>query len=311
MNKHLIAATLAAMLASPLNAAQPETAAAAAPAEPQRDASADLSAIRATSHAFVEAFNKGNAKAVAALWTEDGDFIDEAGQTSKGRPAIADAYARFFAEYPHAKLRVVIDDLRLLSDTAAIEDGRAFVDPPPAGAPAFGKYTAVHVKVDGKWLMSTVRDTRVETLSAFRAVADLQWLIGTWTAEEHGVKSESVCRWVANKSFVERKYTVTHPDGTSTSGVQLIGWNPERGHVQSWDFSSDGGNAVGIWSPHEGGWTAEASGVTGDGAPTTAVIRLTRLDDNAYVWQSVNRTINGTALPDTDEVVVKRQPDDR
>ena len=36
-----------------------------------------------------------------------------------------------------------------------------------------------------------------------------------------------------------------------------------------------------------GGWSAEVRGVTGDGVPTAAVNLLTRLDDNAYVWQSV------------------------
>ena len=155
--------------------------------------------------------------------------------------------------------------------------------------------------------MASVRDTQIETPSAFRNVADLEWLIGTWMAEDHGVKSESVCLWRANKSFVERKYTITHVDGTQTSGVQLIGWNPQDGHVQSWNFSPDGGHAVGIWSPLEGGWSAEMRGVTGDGTLTTSINRLTRLDDNAYVWQSVQRTAGGIALPDTEEVVLKRQ----
>jgi hypothetical protein len=201
--------------------------------------------------------------------------------------------------------------LRLLSDSAAIEDGHSIVEPAPADAPAIGKYMAVHVKVDGKWLMSTVRDSRIETPSSYGNVADLEFLIGTWTAEEHGAKAESVCRWVANKSFVQRDHTVTHPDGTTTSGVQLIGWNPQEGHVQSWDFSSDGGHAVGVWSPHESGWTAEMQGITGDGTPTSAIVHLTRLDDNAYAWQSVQRTAGGVSLPDTDEVVLKRRTTDR
>ena len=106
---------------------------------------------------------------------------------------------------------------------------------------------------------------------------------------------------------MQRDYTITLADGTKTTGVQLIGWNPQDGHVQSWNFSGDGGNAVGIWTPHQGGWTAEMRGVTGDGAPTTAVNQLTRLDENAYVWQSVQRTIGGIALADTDEIVIKRQ----
>ena len=48
-------------------------------------------------------------------------------------------------------------------------------------------------------------------------------------------------------------------------------------------------------------------GVTGDGAPTTSVNLLNRLDDQAYVWQSVQRTMAGVAFPDTGEIVWKRQ----
>ncbi len=272
------------------------------------ESAADLAAIRAESEAFVTAFNKGDAKAVAALWTRDGEYIDDMGRKFIGRDAIEQGYAAFFADNPTVTLRVMIDSVRLLSNHTAIEDGRAVVDPPPAGVPGFSKYTAVHVKVDGKWLMASVRDTHVESPSAFRNIADLQWLIGTWIAEEHGNRTESVCRWVANKSFVERRYTTTTHDGTKTAGVQLIGWNPLDDRVQSWNFSPDGGHAVGVWSAHEGGWTAEMQGVTGDGVTTTSVNVLTRLDDNAYVWQSVQRTAGGQSLPDTDEVVLRRKP---
>ncbi len=271
-------------------------------------ASDELDAIRQASRSFVDAFNKEDAKTLAALWTEDGDYIDESGQVFAGHEAIQKEYARFFEENDGVTIKVMVDSLRLLSDDAAIEDGRAMLDPTPAGAPAISRYTAVHVKVDGKWRMSTVRDVRIETPSGYHNVEDLEFLIGKWTAEENGAKSESVCRWVANKSFVQRDYTVTHADGITTSGIQLIGWNPEEGHMQSWNFSSDGGHAVGIWTPVEGGWVAEMRGTTGDGIPTTSINTLTRLDDNAYVWQSIQRSASGVALPDTDEVVIKRVP---
>jgi uncharacterized protein (TIGR02246 family) len=271
-----------------------------------RNAASDLAAIRVSSEAFVTAFNKRDAKAVAALWTEDGDCIDDTGKRFQGRAAIEKAYTQLFQERPESKITVVIDSLRLLSPEAAIEDGYATLDPVPAGPPAINKYTAVHVKSAGKWLMSTVRETRVETPSGYPKVADLEWLIGAWTAEEHGAKTVSVCRWVANKSFIERTYTVTHPDHTTTSGVQLIGFNPEANRIQSWNFSPDGGHAIGIWTPRNKGWAAEIRGVTGDGGITTAINLLTRLDDNAYVWQSIQRTAGGVPLPDTEEVVLKR-----
>jgi hypothetical protein len=88
----------------------------------------------------------------------------------------------------------------------------------------------------------------------------------------------------------------------------LIGWNPQGGHVQSWSFSPEGGHAVGIWTPQQDGWSAQMRGVAGDGTLTTAINQLRRLDDNAYVWQSIQRTAGGLALPDTDEMVLKRQP---
>ena len=224
-----------------------------------------------------------------------------------GRDAIENGYAAFFADSPKVTLRIMIDSISLLSDSTAIEDGRAVVDPPPEGIPGFSKYTAVDVKVGGKWRMASVRDTHVETPSAYRYVADLEFLIGTWTAEDQRNKTVSVCRWVANKSFVQRDYTITSVDGTKTAGVQIIGWNADEGHIQSWNFSPDGGHAIGAWTPAEEGWTAEMRGVTGDGIITTSVNTLRRLDDNAYVWQSTRRTAGDASLPNTDEVVLKRQ----
>jgi uncharacterized protein (TIGR02246 family) len=267
----------------------------------------ELAAIRAGSEAFVAAFNKKDAKAVAALWTEDGEYIDDSGHAFLGREAIETGYAAFFAANPDATLQLMIDSMKLLSSDSAIEDGQTLVTLTPQGNQDVGKYTVVHVKVNGKWFMASVRDARIETASAQQSIADLEFLIGTWIAEEHGIKSESVCRWVADKRFVQRTYTTTFLDGTQTSGVQMIGWNAERGHVQSWDFSPDGGHALGIWSPAENGWTSEIQGVRGDGTLTSSVNFLRRLDDNAYVWQSIQRNVGGIALPDTDEVVLKRQ----
>ena len=62
----------------------------------------ELEAIRKSSHAFEEAFNKADAKAVAALWTIDGDYVDETGQVFAGRDAIEKQYADFFANHQAA-----------------------------------------------------------------------------------------------------------------------------------------------------------------------------------------------------------------
>jgi len=274
------------------------------------NASGDEAIIRQSVEAYVQAFNKNDAKAVAGFWTETGDYTDDSGRTITGRDAIAREYADFFKANPGVKIRLAIDSLKLLSSTVAIEDGRAFLDPLPAGEFVCSKYTAIHVKADGKWLMSTVRDSRVELPSAYKNLADLEWFVGTWTAEEHGVKTVSRCRWIGNKSFLERRYTVTQPDGLTTTGLQVLGWNPVEAYVQSWTFSADGGHAIGNWTPEENGWRADMRGVTGDGRMTTATNLLRKLDNDAFVWRSVQRTAGGEALPDTDEVIMKRLPNE-
>jgi len=55
------------------------------PAASTPESSADLAAIREGSRAFVDAFNQGDAKAIAALWTENADYTDESGTTFSGR----------------------------------------------------------------------------------------------------------------------------------------------------------------------------------------------------------------------------------
>jgi len=43
-----------------------------------------------------------------------------------------------------------------------------------------------------------------------------------------------------------------------------------------------------------------------DGVESQAVNVLKRLDDNAYAWQSVDRSVAGSPQPNTDEVILKR-----
>jgi uncharacterized protein (TIGR02246 family) len=266
----------------------------------------EVAAIRAASQDFIAAFERGDAKATAALWTEDGELVDGSGRVFTGRPAIEEEYARFYAANPGVKLRITVDAVRLLGNDAAIEDGRAVLEPAPAGVPTTGKYTAVHVKRDGKWLMTTVRESHEEVPSTYRNLQDFEWLVGEWAGEEHGATTKSVCRWLPGKSFLERRYSVADVGGRQSSGLQLIGWDSQKGRVVSWNFTSDGGHAVGVWAPRPNGWAIETVGYHLDGTETRAVNLLTRLDNNAYAWQSIHRSVNGASRPDTDEIVIKR-----
>jgi hypothetical protein len=45
-----------------------------------------------------------------------------------------------------------------------------------------------------------------------------------------------------------------------------------------------------------------------DGRKSSAVNILTKVDDNTFTWQSIQRYVDGELLPNVDEVVVVRQP---
>ena len=82
------------------------------------------------------AFDRGDAAAIAALWTVDGEYLDGTGTRFVGRDAIERQYARFFAEHPGAKIEIKIDAIRPIGADAAIEDGHASLLPRQPGAPA-------------------------------------------------------------------------------------------------------------------------------------------------------------------------------
>ena len=185
------------------------------------------SEIRATAVAFVQAFNRGDARAVAALWTADGSAADDSGTIYKGRPAIEAQYAQLFKQHPGARMEVAVQSIEFPTPTTAIEDGIAQVESKYAGPPQASRYTVVHVKQDGKWLMASVREANIELPSNFARVEGLGWLVGNWKAERDGTAIHTTIRWIANKSFLEREYKVRKGGIVISSGKQIIGWDPK------------------------------------------------------------------------------------
>ena len=53
--------------------------------ETKKDDSAEMTAVRKTADAFAKAFNAGDARAVAAFWTKDGEYIGPDGAEVRGR----------------------------------------------------------------------------------------------------------------------------------------------------------------------------------------------------------------------------------
>src|SRR5262249_56426541 len=77
---------------------------------------------RALSARFVEAYNRRDADAVAALFTDDARIFDEESRVTEGRPAIRARFAGSFETTPEVTLRLEPGRIRFLSDDVAVED---------------------------------------------------------------------------------------------------------------------------------------------------------------------------------------------
>ncbi len=268
----------------------------------------DEAAIRKSAADFVAAFKRHDAKAIAQMWTADGDYVDEAGQRFAGRDAIENEYTQFFREHPDAELRVTVGSVRLINPTTTIEDGTASLVPPPAGPPTRSKYIAIHAKqADGGWLLASVRDSRVEVPTTYGRLETLELFVGDWGAEHAGTEVDVSCRWNADKSFLERRFTVTRGGETISTSTEIIGWDPAAQQITSWTFSSGGGRAIGRWTPLADGWVVENQGLTADGTATQSVAAWAPLLDGALGWRSTQRSAGGAPLKDTNHVVLTKK----
>jgi uncharacterized protein (TIGR02246 family) len=298
-----------ALFAAPLAAKDKEPAKSASDkAVAEKDpAQAAEAAIRATADAFLAAFNKGDAKAVAALWTDEGTLLDDRGQTFKGRAAIEAEYAAFFRANPGAKLEVAIHSIHVAGSGVAIEDGVATVT--KGSQSSAGRYTAIHAREKDAWRMVSVRESNIESPGAANArLAALDWFVGKWVHKQAETVIHVEFRWIAGKSFLQRETTAKKNGAVVAAGTQITGFDVKSGRVKSWTFDSTGGHGEGFWSKNEGGFRLDSQGVLADGTPTTSSEQYIRIagENNVLGWRSFDRTAGGTVLADLPEVVFER-----
>jgi uncharacterized protein (TIGR02246 family) len=265
-------------------------------------------AIRASAEAFIKAFNGGDAKAVANLWTANGTVADEQGNVFKGRKAIEEQYAALFKAHPTARMQVAIKSIDFPTPTTAVEDGMTQVMTKENDPPTASRYTAVHVQEDGKWLMASVRESTMPVASNFAQLQELGWLVGDWESKTNDATAHSHIRWIANKSFLQRNFSVLRDGFLLSSGTQIVGWDPRSDRIVSWIFDSSGGYGTGVWSAVPEGWAIDSVGMTADGVPTSSKDRLIRVpgENNVFGWRSMDRKLGDTRIPDVPEVVFDR-----
>ncbi|MGC8639850.1 MAG: YybH family protein [Isosphaeraceae bacterium] len=270
-------------------------------------ASPEEHAIREADGAFVEEYNKGDAKALAARFTEDAEVIEADGMRYRGRALIEERLAQTFAASPGIKLEIMADSIVFLSPDVAKEEGRTVVKPAGAAVEA-RRHTALLVKREGKWLISSVREELDPLLPPHERLKELAWMVGDWVDDGPDSHIKVSCRWSADGNFLLRTFLV-HVQGKPTLAVhQRVGWDPLAKQFRSWEFDSEGGYGEGRWSRDGDAWVIKHTGVRPEGITASATHLVARERPDLVRWVSTDRIVGDERAPGDEESTMVRVP---
>ncbi len=145
-----------------------------------------------------KAYASGDAKALAKHFTTDAEYVHDTNVTCRGRTAIQESLTEFFKANPGCKLVKEIDSIRFVSPGVAVEDGSTACTCADESSCVVFRYTTVHVKTDGKWLVASVHDRDAHDLKEHSLkLEQLAWLQGDWVNERHDAVVQRLS-WLLN-----------------------------------------------------------------------------------------------------------------
>jgi uncharacterized protein (TIGR02246 family) len=283
----------------------------ATPGQDDDPAAAELAALETSAKSFVEAFNKGDAAAIAALFVPNGEMVLASGELIAGRAAIEAHYADVFAADQATKAALEAGAVRFITPSVAIEDGTVHLTA-ASGAVSSADYVAVQVKqADGSWQLASVRDEAGDRAPANEKMLELAWLVGGWIAEVKGTDTRITFVWSDAGPFIDGKATTEEAGVGSTAATWRIGWDPRRKDFVSWGFDDGGGYNFSEWTTAaDGSWLLHTRGVTADGENN----RLTQVitagpGHESFTVARRDQVIDDEVQPDRTVTFVKQPPE--
>ena len=258
----------------------------------------DESQIRAAAKAYLDALKRGDGKACAALWTPDGDIVDDLGAVLPGRDTAA-ATKPPAAGQAQPDVRITDTNLRFLTDDVAIEDGTIEIGP-VGGSALSGRFSATWVRHDGAWKLAALREARAAEPTGPAALGQLDWMVGDWVIERKPLAAaaplapdagrqpsvELAVKWNETKTYLVQDIRFGPPAGSagpSLSIAQRIGWDPLSQTIRSWSFGSDGSHGEATWLRNGDSWLARSTSVRPDGSQTAMI--------NTYTYDGKDRCV--------------------
>jgi uncharacterized protein (TIGR02246 family) len=265
---------------------------------------ADETAIRAAAKAYREALAKGDAAAIAALWTADADVVDVQGTVLPASAAAALGGEPGAGPRPQVTLGET--RLRFVAADVAIEDGSVDVTPPGAVHPLEGWFTAIWVRQSGAWKIAGLREAERPVVDGPASIDDLGWMVGDWevaagAADDGTPPMRMTVSWDATRAFLLRDLRVATTADDAPAEVivhQRIGWDPVQKRIRSWTFSPDGGIAEATWTRDGGSWVARGVAALPDGTQVAATTISTLDGPDRFTWRTLPESIDDDDAPE-------------
>ena len=197
-----------------------------------------------------------------------------------------------------ARATLTSGTVRMVTPDMAVEDGTAELSAEPGESASRGTYTAVWIRQQGKWLLSSFREIGPRGPGDGAASLDeLEWLAGRWQAEQKGNRVDLDCHWAPGKRFLLRDLQVTHNDGTIQHIHQRIGLAGSTGGIRSWSFDQDGGTAEGNWTKNGRDWLVTLNGVRSDGTVTSGRAIYSQIGSDQFDFETTDASVGGQPRP--------------
>jgi uncharacterized protein (TIGR02246 family) len=273
----------------------------------KKDVSDEAKAILALDEKYVAEYNKGDSKALAALFTEDAEVVEADGRSYQGRDLVEKSFAETFEAEKGVKIAFEIGPIRFLSKDVAKEEGRTILTP-VKGAPVSRLYTVLYVKKDGRWLISSVREDADPLIPPGERIKELDWLIGEWLDEGSDSEVRVQCKRSEDGNFLIRSFSIVRAGKPVMNVNQRIGWDPVARQFRSWEFDSEGGFGEGRWSHAGEGWVIKHTGTRPEGTTASATFSMVRVRPDQVRWTSTDRVIGDESIPVEESHVMVRVP---
>lgn len=276
-----------------------------------KEADASKDQITQRLQALTQAINQGDANTLASFWTDEADVTRPlVGETIEGKAEIVKFLQQRAQELKERKLQFSFKPEKIdvpEADKAVVEGVTEISN--QQGIFVRNARRIELIRENGQWLIDGVTDIEVPPAPpVYQKLKEIEWLVGNWKDQDEDVTITFANRWDKFNNFIVSRFTMAVYGLEAMEGIQLIGWDPVQQKIQSWVFDSDGGFGNGIWTKKgDNTWEVAMNYTLSDGQKATGTNVYKKVDDTHYSFSSVDRKLNGQAIPNIEPVTVTKE----